>query len=287
MVNVSSQSKVYAVIGDPIAHSQSPLMHNAALQELQVDGVYTAFHVMPEQLEQAVGGIRALGLGGANVTIPHKERVIAYLDGIDEGAKEIGAVNTIIRRDGKLYGYNTDGIGYVRSLKEEAQAELASSRIVIIGAGGAARGIAHALLKEGCAELVIANRTVERAQDLADDLSEFGNVKAVTLHDAPEIASHEVDIVVQATSVGMHPCMDASPLSADWLHPQMLVSDIIYNPLETALLKAARNKGCRIHNGLGMFVHQGAIAFELWTGLKAPVDVMRRKVLETLQTCFQ
>lgn len=283
-MNMNSSSKVYAVIGDPIAHSKSPLMHNAALQAMEVNGVYTAFHVKPEQLEYAVAGIRALGLGGVNVTIPHKERVMAYLDEVDGSAQVIGAVNTIVHRDGKLHGHNTDGLGYVRSLKEEMQADIPSSRIVIIGAGGAARGIAHALLTEGCKELIIANRTVERAQSLADDLSGFGNVRAVMLGDAPAIAPHDVDIIIQTTSVGMHPHIEASPVSAEWLQAHMLVSDIIYNPLETALLQAAKAKGCRIHNGLGMFVHQGAIAFELWTGLKAPTALMRQRVFETLQS---
>ncbi|NOJ69795.1 shikimate dehydrogenase [Paenibacillus alvei] len=280
--NLNTSSKVYAVIGDPIAHSKSPLMHNAALQEMEVDGVYTAFHVKPEQLEHAVAGIRALGLGGVNVTIPHKEQVMAYLDEIDESARVIGAVNTIVHCEGKLYGYNTDGLGYVRSLQEEMQADIPSSRIVIIGAGGAARGIAYALLAEGCKELTIANRTVERAHALAEELSGFGKVRSVMLNDTPAIPPQDVDIVIQTTSVGMHPHIDEMPVAKEWIQSHMLVSDIIYNPLETALLQAAKAQGCRIHNGLGMFVHQGAIAFELWTGMKAPTELMRQKVLETL-----
>lgn len=279
---LDSSTALYAVIGDPIKHSKSPLMHNAALRSMNVNGIYAAFHVLPHELEQAVQGIRALGIGGVNVTIPHKERVMAYLDDIDESAQVIGAVNTIVRRGGKLIGYNTDGLGYVRSLKEEMMPDLSAARILLIGSGGAARGIAYALLKEGCQELSIANRTVERAQALADDLSPYGQIRVVPLLEAPDIDAEQADIVINTTSVGMHPDVEAIPLNPDWLQPHLIVSDIVYNPLDTALLQAARRTGCRTHSGLGMFVYQGAIAFEMWTGKQAPAELMRREVLRTL-----
>ncbi|MBN3525850.1 shikimate dehydrogenase [Paenibacillus apiarius] len=279
---LDSSTALYAVIGDPIKHSKSPLMHNAALRSMNVNGIYAAFHVLPHELEQAVQGIRALGIGGVNVTIPHKERVMAYLDDIDESAQVIGAVNTIVRRGGKLIGYNTDGLGYVRSLKEEMMPDLSAARILLIGSGGAARGIAYALLKEGCQELSIANRTVERAQALADDLSPYGQIRVVPLLEAPDIDAEQADIVINTTSVGMHPDVEAIPLNPDWLQAHLIVSDIVYNPLDTALLQAARRTGCRTHSGLGMFVYQGAIAFEMWTGKQAPAELMRREVLRTL-----
>ncbi|MCY9516900.1 shikimate dehydrogenase [Paenibacillus apiarius] len=279
---LDSSTALYAVIGDPIKHSKSPLMHNAALRSMDVNGIYAAFHVLPHELEQAVQGIRALGIGGVNVTIPHKERVMAYLDDIDESAQVIGAVNTIVRRGGKLIGYNTDGLGYVRSLKEEMMPDLSAARILLIGSGGAARGIAYALLKEGCQELSIANRTVERAQALADDLSPYGQIRVVPLLEAPDIDAEQADIVINTTSVGMHPDVEAIPLNPDWLQAHLIVSDIVYNPLDTALLQAARRTGCRTHSGLGMFVYQGAIAFEMWTGKQAPAELMRREVLRTL-----
>lgn len=280
--HVNSSTVVYAVIGDPISHSYSPLMHNTALQTCMLNGVYAAFHVIPTQLEQAIAGIRALGIGGVNVTIPHKERVMAYLDEIDEHAKVIGAVNTIVQRHGKLYGYNTDGLGYVRSLKGDMQVHIPSARIVIIGAGGAARSIVHALLLEGCREIMISNRTLARAQALADDLSIFANRKVTALSAVQAVDPRAVDIVIQTTSVGMHPHAHVMPLAKEWLQPHMIVSDIVYNPLETELLKAAREAGCRTHNGLGMLAYQGAIAFEMWTGQPAPIESMRQKVLETL-----
>ncbi|NKI21095.1 shikimate dehydrogenase [Paenibacillus dendritiformis] len=279
---IDSSTAVFAVIGDPIRHSKSPLMHNAALRDLGLNAVYTAFHVAPEQLGEAVQGMRALGIGGMNVTIPHKEAVMAHLDEVDESASVIGAVNTIVNRNGRLIGYNTDGLGFVRSLQEEMISDLRPSRILLIGAGGAARGIAYALLKAGCASLHIANRTLARAEALARDLAAFGTVEAVQLGERPVIGSHEVDIVVHTTSVGMHPDVEALPFDPDWLRPDMIVSDIVYNPLETALLREAGKRRCRTHSGLGMFVYQGAIALELWTGAAAPAALMREQVWKTL-----
>ncbi|WP_374018654.1 shikimate dehydrogenase [Paenibacillus thiaminolyticus] len=280
---IDSSTAVFAVIGDPIKHSKSPLMHNAALRELGLNAVYTAFHVAPEQLEQAVQGMRALGIGGMNVTIPHKEAVMAHLDEVDESASVIGAVNTIVNRNGQLIGYNTDGLGFVRSLQEEMISDLRQSRILLIGAGGAARGIAYALLKAGCRSLHIANRTLGRAEVLASDLSAFGTVSAMQLGERPAIDAREVDIVIHTTSVGMHPDVHAVPFDPDWLRPDMIVSDIVYNPLETALLQEASKRGCRTHSGIGMFVYQGAIALELWTGAAAPAALMREQVWNTLR----
>lgn len=279
---VNSSTVVYAVIGDPIVHSKSPLMHNAALQACMLNGVCAAFHVIPTRLEQAVVGICALGISGVSITIPHKERVMAYLDWIDERAKAIGAVNTIVRRDGKLYGYNTDGLGYVRSLKEEMQVDISSVRVVVIGAGGATRSIVHALLMEGCPKIILTNRTVARAQSLANHLSAFGHIEVIQFSDVPAIDPRMVDIVIQTTSVGMHPDVHRIPLAKEWLQPHMIVSDIIYNPLETALLKSAREAGCRTHNGLGMFIYQGAISFEMWTRQPAPIELMRQRMLKAL-----
>ncbi|UHA74229.1 shikimate dehydrogenase [Paenibacillus sp. 481] len=306
--SINSATALYAVIGDPIGQSKSPLMHNAALRHLGMNGVYAAFHVLPARLEQAIDGMRALGIQGMNVTIPHKEAVMSYLDELDESARIIGAVNTIVNRDGKLIGYNTDGLGYVRALKEEVMPNLAQARILIIGAGGAARGIAYALLREGCTRLYIANRTIERANMLVDDLAGLAGVPsvpsfsgasplpptsasvgtpvyvdAIALHDQPAIDPEQIDLVIQTTSVGMHPNVDDLPFTASWLRPHMIVSDIIYNPLETAILREARRIGCRTHSGLGMFIHQGAIALEMWTNRKAPIQVMRDTVLQTLQ----
>jgi shikimate dehydrogenase len=218
-----------------------------------------------------------------NVTIPHKEAVMAHLDEVDESASVIGAVNTIVNRSGRLIGYNTDGLGFVRSLQEEIISNLRQSRVLLIGAGGAARGIAFALLKAGCRRLHIANRTLERAAVLARDLSVFGTVSAVELGKRPSIDAHEVDIVIHTTSVGMHPNVEAVPFDPDWLRPDIIVSDIVYNPWETALLREAGKCGCRTHSGFGMFVYQGALALELWTGAAAPISLMREQVWNTLR----
>lgn len=281
-MSISSSTTVYAVIGNPILHSQSPLMHNAALSELQEDGVYVAFQVMEHQLEQALAGMRALAIKGINVTMPYKEKVMKYLDGTDHYAKMSGAVNTIVQREGKLYGYNTDGIGYIRSLQEETDIDIRSAKIMIIGAGGAARGIAYALLMAGCQELIIANRTVERAQLLATHLSPYGSIQTMALTDIHHIDATTIDVVIHTTLAGMYTQPNTLLLSSSWLQPHMIVSDIIYHPLETVLLRAAKGAGCHTHNGLGMFVHQGAIALQLWTGKQAPLQLMRQYVLQTL-----
>lgn len=280
---ITSATQLYAVIGDPIRHSKSPLMQNAALNSCQIDAVYTAFHVKPEQLQACVEGMRALGIQGMNVTIPHKEQVMKLLDELDHSAQVIGAVNTIVNDNGRLIGYNTDGMGYVRSLKEETGVDLQSSRILMIGAGGAARGLAYALLNEGCEQLTIANRTLERAHAIAAELQAFGSIQVAQLEDGrPDILPEEVDVVINTTSVGMHPAVEISPMDKSWLRSSMIVSDIIYNPLMTQLLHDAEEIGAVTHSGLGMFVYQGAIAFELWTGQQAPVHVMREAVLQAL-----
>ncbi|OPA78363.1 shikimate dehydrogenase [Paenibacillus selenitireducens] len=278
---ISSEASVFGVIGDPIRHSKSPLMHNSALQALGIDGVYTALHVKPEDIGEAIRGIRALGFRGINVTIPHKLNVIPLLDELDEGAKFIGAVNTIVNDKGRLIGYNTDGIGYVRSLKEEVEPDLAGRRILVIGAGGAARGIVYALTQESPEVIWIANRTIERAEELALALQHCGNLVGIGTEQISDICG-DVDIIINTTSVGMFPHMEETPISLEGFRTDIIVSDLIYNPLETTILRQARERGSRTHGGLGMFVYQGAYAFEYWTGQTAPIEVMRQAVLKSL-----
>lgn len=275
---MDSHTILYGVIGDPIRHSRSPVMLSRAFKESGVNGAYGAFHVAPERLGDAIRGIRALGFRGLNVTIPHKIEVMAYLDEIDESARAIGAVNTIVNEGGRLTGFNTDGIGYVRSLKEEAEPDLSGKRIVVLGAGGAARGIVWALLRESPAEVLIANRTDARADELAAAFASGGSLKSVPWHLLAE-ACGAADIVINTTSVGMSPQTEAVPADPSWLRPGAVASDLIYNPLTTAFLRGAERRGCRIHGGLGMFVYQGAYAFEYWTGRPAPAAVMREAVL--------
>ncbi|WP_058301978.1 shikimate dehydrogenase [Gorillibacterium timonense] len=278
---IDSRSVLYGVFGDPVAHSQSPRMLNRAFAETGLAAVYTAFHVTPAQLPDAVKGIRALGIRGVNVTIPHKVDVMEHLDAVDESARLIGAVNTIVNDGGRLTGYNTDGIGYVRSLKEETGFDPAGKRVVVLGAGGAARGIVWALHREGTAEIIIVNRTAERAVELAAAFPDPARLKGTGLEGAEE-ALCEADLVVNTTRAGMHPYVGESPLPPELLNPRLLVSDIVYNPRKTLFLAEAEKKGCAIHGGLGMFIHQGAYAFELWTGQPAPVDAMREEVESAL-----
>lgn len=278
-VHIDSDTILFGVMGDPIRHSKSPHMHNRALRAKGVNGVYTALHIKPEALRDAIAGVRAMGFRGVNVTIPHKVNVMPLLDEIDEDARLIGAVNTIVNDNGKLTGYNTDGIGYVRSLKEEAEPNIAGKRILVIGAGGAARGIVYALAKEKPDGIWIANRTAEKARELAADFQAFGPLAGIGMDDIGSLHG-EIDIVINTTSVGMHPHVDAISLDPDWLRPDMTVSDLIYNPLRTKLLNEAERRGCRIHGGLGMFIYQGAYAFEYWTGLPAPIETMRGALLE-------
>jgi shikimate dehydrogenase len=252
-------------------------MLNRAFREAGINAVYTAFHVLPERLEEAVRGVRALGFGGVNVTIPHKVAMLDLMDELDETAAAIGAVNTVVNRDGRLIGFNTDGIGYVRSLKEETGLSVEGKHVAVIGAGGAARGIVYALLKERPERVIILNRTPSSAERLASDMRRYGAAEGCGL---PELAKlkDEVDILINTTSVGMHPHVEETPVASELLTPRMTVSDIVYNPARTRLLAEAEARGCRIHGGLGMFIYQGAYAFEYWTGKPAPVAAMREVV---------
>jgi shikimate dehydrogenase len=279
---IDSNTLLFGVIGDPIRHSKSPIMMNRAFRETGINGVYTAFHVISDRVRDFAAGVRAMGIRGVNVTIPHKLDIMSALDEIDPSAQAIGAVNTIVNDDGRLIGYNTDGIGYVRSLKEEAERELAGKRIVVIGAGGAARGIIFALANEMPDRITIANRSVERAKALADSLQGKVEIRAISM-EGLQSACTEADIVINTTSVGMFPNTDETPIDASWLRPGAVASDLIYNPLKTRFLHEAEQRGCRIHGGLGMFIYQGAYAFEYWTGQPAPAAAMRETVLASLQ----
>lgn len=255
--------KWFAVIGDPIAQSKSPEMHNAWYEEGQIDAAYIPVHVKPEQLEEAVSSLQLLGASGWNVTIPHKQAIIPYLDELDELAQKMGAVNTVVRtKEGTLKGYNTDGAGFVRSLEDEIGTDYKEAPILLIGAGGAARGIAFALQKAGYLNLTIANRTEKNAQAI---IHELGTGQAITL-DQAESTLQTFKIFIQTTPAGMSTGEFALPFSLEKFPEDAIAADIVYNPLMTPFLLAAQKKGAKIINGLGMFVHQGAIAYELWLG---------------------
>ncbi|MGE5702690.1 MAG: shikimate dehydrogenase [Clostridia bacterium] len=279
---VNSKTKLVGLFGHPVGHSQSPLMHNAAFQERKINYVYTAFDIPPEHLEDAVAGIRGLGLRGVNVTIPHKVTIMPMLDEIDLLASRIGAVNTVVNENGKLIGYNTDGAGYVRSLVEETGIELSNQVVTILGAGGAARAVAFTLAERGVKEIRIINRSREKAQRLAEHVNSSGHAVAIDPADAKHAVA-DATLLINTTSIGMYPQVDELPINPDFLHANLVVSDLIYNPLETMLLKKALEKGAKTHSGIGMFVNQGALAFELWTQEAAPTELMKAVVLKQLQ----
>ncbi|MFD2116285.1 shikimate dehydrogenase [Paenibacillus yanchengensis] len=282
---IDSKSILYAVIGDPIVHSKSPIMMNRAFLETGINGVYVAFHIKDHALPDFVAGIRAMNIRGVNVTIPHKQAIMPLLDAIDPAAQAIGAVNTIVNDNGKLTGYNTDGIGYVRSLKQEAMPQLQGKKIVILGAGGAARGIVYALLQEQPEQIMLINRTVSKAEELGSSLQAYcmeGSVLQACSPEQTERIIAQADLVINTTSTGMFPNVEETPLDTSLLSEHTVVSDLIYNPLTTKFLLTAADRGMKTHGGLGMFIYQGAYAFEYWTGVDAPVSAMRDVVLASL-----
>ena len=283
----TSKTKLIAIFGDPIEHTLSPAIQNAALMELGLDMVYMAFHVPPDGLKGAIEAVRTLDMAGANITIPHKESVIEFLDELSEDAKSIGAVNTIVNKDGRLVGHNTDGAGYLKSLTLETGLDLKGTNVVLLGAGGAARGIVSAILGAGPAALTIANRTLEKAERLASDFKEKAGVeiKCSPIEKEPLLPYiQEADLLINSTSLGMGAKVPFNTLvlSLDKLPKEAIVSDIVYKPLDTALLKSARREGLKVHKGLGMLIQQGAIGFELWTGHAGPINVMTKAALEAL-----
>ena len=264
------------IIGHPIGHSISPVFQQAALDVIGFDGVYEAWDVAPEGVGEFVAGLRSPGTLGINVTVPHKEAVIPFLDEVDDWASTAGAVNTIVNRDGRLTGHNTDGIGFLRALREGAGFDPRGRDVLVLGAGGSARGVVYALARAGIAQLFIANRTLERAERLAHLAIDSGVAsEALALSDAPG-ATREVALIVNCTSMGMvhGPDETGAPLSAADIPSTVLVNDLVYNPLETPLLREAARAGAATLGGIQMLVYQGAASFEMWTGHDAPVAVM-------------
>lgn len=280
--DLSHHTLLLGVMGDPIGHSKSPAMHNIALEASGIPGMYVPLHVKPEQLTEAVAGTKALGFSGFNVTIPHKVEMLKLMDELDESAVCCGAVNTVVIQNGKLKGYNTDGIGYVRSLKEELNSELSGKHITILGAGGAARGVVYALLREQPASVTVINRTVDKAEQLATEFSNDNLQVQSGSYEALDKVLSQTDILINTTSIGMSPNSDETPLEQSRIPEGIIVSDLIYNPLETRFLREAKSRGCTVVGGLGMFVYQGAYAYEYWTGQPAPVSVMRSALLEAM-----
>ncbi|MGH9277071.1 MAG: shikimate dehydrogenase [Acidimicrobiales bacterium] len=275
---LSAATRLAAVIGHPVGHSLSPAMHNAAFRARRLDWAYVAFDVTPDALAAAVSGMRAFGLGGLSVTIPHKEGVARLVDELSGTAEALGAVNTVVAgQNGRLRGENTDGAGFLRALREGDGFDPAHRRCLVVGAGGAARAVVKALADAGASEVVVANRTRSRAEAIVGLAGDCGRVGVAE-------EAGEADLVVNATPAGMagSGLEDALPLDPAHLGPGQLVVDLVPNPAITPLIEAARERGATAANGLGMLVHQAALAFRFWTGEDAPVDVMARAALAEL-----
>ena len=268
----AGEPPIYAVFGDPVGHSLSPVMHNSALAHTGLDGIYLAFRV--KDIAAAVGGVRGLEIRGVSITIPHKVSVMKYLDEVDPTAEKIGAVNTIVNRQGFLRGYNSDCPGAVKALLEKTL--IKGRHVAIVGAGGGARAIGFGIKQEG-GRITIINRSSPSGEKLADDLECDFKLLA-------DVKKLPYDIVINATPVGMTPHDEYTPVKPELLAAGTVVMDMVYNPLKTRLLKEAGKAGCHTVEGISMLVHQGAVQFELWTGQKAPVDIMRSAVLDELSS---
>lgn len=289
-LEISGRTRIVGIIGWPVEHSLSPAMHNAAFAAAGLDFAYVALPVPPERVKDAIMSIRAMGLRGVNVTVPHKQAVLPFLDKIGPLARLLGAVNTIINDNGVLRGENTDGYGFMTALREGAGFEAKGTSCAIIGTGGAGRALAFTLALDGAARLTLVNRPMDWAeavakemQDKAKDLPEPLAELSVHGLDDPGLASQlaECDLIVNSTSLGMHEG-DPSALPGDAFPAKAVVCDIVYTQRETLFSRLARERGCRTVHGLGMLLHQGARAFELWTGQKPDVELMRKTLKEKL-----
>lgn len=266
---ITGKTKIIGIFGDPIKHTLSPIIHNAAFKELGLDYCYVPFLVKSEKLKEAVEAIRALNIKGVNITVPHKEAVMIYLDEISEETKYIGAVNTILNENERLKGFNTDAYGFVKSLREE-NIPINGKDILLLGAGGAAKAVAYGILKEG-AKVFIFNRTTARAYKIKESFNSIGKIEVIEKI-KPEIMER-FHLVINATALGLKK-EDPMPIEPTFLNKEQIYIDIIYP--ETPLMKEAEKRGCRVIGGLGMLLWQAAKAFEIWTSSNAPVEIMKK-----------
>lgn len=276
---LTGHTRIVGVIGDPVEHSRSPQMHNAALAKAELDYVYVPFHVRPKDLADAIAGFKAINVVGINVTLPHKQTVIPYLTSVSREAELIGAVNTLTFAGDGIHGDNTDAPGVLRALEENGDMSVpVGEAVVVLGAGGAARAVVVALALAGVASITIANRTVEKAVSLAEEMHQKTDVAihgmGLTDTRLPAAVRQSALLINTATASmdATHPLL----ISTDWIQPNAIVYDIVYTPPVTPLMQAAAEQGCRTLGGIGMLVHQGAIAFEKWTGITPCTETMRQ-----------
>jgi len=274
---INTKTKLIGLLGYPLGHSLSPVMQNSTFEYCSMNRMYMPIEVIHEDLETVVKGISKMNFEGFNVTIPHKIEIMKYLDEIDEYAKCIGAVNTVKIKDGRLKGYNTDGIGFLKTFEESTGTKIEGKNLLILGSGGASRAISMTLALNNAKNIYICNRTHESAKSLANDLRKHTNVSCSAVpfvYEEIEKAIKETDVLINTTSIGMSPNIDESPLDKNLLKQWLTVCDIVYNPRRTKLLNDAASAGCKTVEGLAMLVYQGAEAFGIWTDVKAPYDFM-------------
>ncbi len=284
MKEISGHTRLTGLLGSPVSHSISPSMHNEAFRQLNLDYTYLAFDVKPNELKDAIAGLRAMNVRGFNLTMPHKHAICNYCDALSPAAEMIQAVNTVVNDGGQFIGYNTDGVGYMRSLREAGH-DIIGKKMTLLGAGGAATAIYVQAALDGVREISVFNRrgsSFERAQSILNTLTENTDccVHLYDLNDTKLLKNEisESAILTNASPVGMAPDTEASLIEdTSFFQPDLVVSDIIYNPRETKLLRLAREAGCKTHNGLYMLLYQGAEAFQLWTGKDMPVSIIKEK----------
>ena len=284
MIPITGHTQLTCLLGSPVAHSKSPMMHNEAFSQLGIDCVYLAFDVQPDNLENTILGLQAVNARGFNLTMPHKTAACQFCNELSPAAQIIGAINTVVIDNGKLIGHTTDGIGFMRAIKE-AGVDLIGKKMTILGAGGAATSIFVQAALDGVAEISIFSRPgnfYNRAKDIIEELKKHSKTKIhlFTFEDESILRQEikESVLLVNGTSVGMAPNVDSSIINdASMFHKNLFVSDIIYNPEETKFLKLAKEAGCQTQNGLNMLLYQGAKAFKLWTGAEMPVEIVKEK----------
>ena len=285
MFTPTTTTQYTALLGFPLSHSASPGMHNRVYEKLGMNCCYLPIEVSEENLEALLTGMKVMNFVGFNVTIPHKLNIIPLLDELDSLAEKIGAVNTVRIRNGRTTGFNTDGEGFVKSLEEEGKISVAGKRFFILGCGGATRAIAFTLAECGAEEIIICNRTEEKAERLAAEVSAKTGASTTTVSQKDDkmiAAAHKADVMINTTSIGMHPHEDALPCPEDCILARHIVADIVYNPYTTKLLKTAEMRGAGIVHGLGMLVYQGAKAFTIFTEQAPDVEVMKDEVYKLL-----
>ncbi len=280
IIKTTAGTDLFCIFGNPVKHTLSPVMHNASFKKLGMDSFFTAFEV--GNIKNAISAMKSLNIRGASVTIPFKIQAAKYVDKLDPLARQIGSINTLLNKNGKIYGYNTDGIGALEALKKN-KVKIKGSRILLLGNGGSARAIAFTLLAKG-ADITIAGRNKKNILKLINDIKKkYKNIDYILMNKIDKDYMNNINVIINSTPVGMTPDVDNIPIDPGLILKKHAVFDIVYSPHNTKLLKAAKSKGCKIVHGIEMLLNQGAKQFEIWTGRKAPLPAMQKAVTKFLK----